>query len=257
MARRSKPLSGKSRVALQMISLLLFLAGWELAVRLGFTAGKTIPSPLKVLDTLQKEHASGIWWNSVQATVSHYLSGVLAGTVFGMMLGVAAALSPTVHALQEGVARIVRPIPPLAWVPFAIIWFGITESAAAFIIGVGVFWVNYFATYTAVSSMDTRLLEVCEVFGQSSPLRRLCKAVLPSATPGLLSGLRSGLGVGWFAVLAAELFGIPGIGQRMMEASGMLATDVVLLYMATIALLYSVSDGAMAWLSKRLLKWQV
>lgn len=239
---------------IQLVSVFGFLAVWETASRT-HAISSLIPPPSSVLFAFQREQADGTWLTNVTATVSHYGWGVIVGTLLGIALGYAAALSPVVEACQEGVARLLRPIPPLAWVPFAIIWFGITELAAAFIIAIGAFWVNYFSAYSGVQAIDKRLFEVCATFGQGGWWARVSKVVVPGSAPSVLAGIRSGLGIGWFAVLSAELFGIPGIGQRMQEASGVLATDVVLLYMATIALCYTACDAAMALASKRMLQW--
>ena len=147
------------------------------------------------------------------------------------MFGLATALSPRLEALTSGITRLLRPIPPLAWIPFALIWFGATEGAAAFIIAIGVFWVNFFATLAAVRAIDPGLMELAAAFGQRGIVARLGKFVLPGASPGLLGGLRTGLGQGWMAVVAAELFGVPGVGQRMTDAAGLLATNVLVVYM--------------------------
>ena len=149
-----------------------------------------------------------------------------------------------------------RPIPPLAWIPFALIWFGATETAAAFIIALGVFWVNYFAAIAAVHAIDPGLHELAEAFGQRAWWCVWARSWLPGAAPGLLAGLRTGLGQGWMSVVAAELFGIPGIGQRMSEAAGLLATDVLVLYMLTIAGLYAASDALFEAVARRLLAWR-
>ncbi len=82
------------------------------------------------------------------------------------------------------------------------------------------------------------------------------KVILPGAAPGILSGLRAGLGQGWMTVVAAELFGIEGIGQRMMEASGLLTTEIVVLYMFSIALLYGISDYVFVRIQQKILAWQ-
>ncbi|MEP9347464.1 ABC transporter permease [Xanthobacter sp. KR7-225] len=239
---------------IQVVSVLGFLAVWEAVSRTNMVS-PLIPPPSSILSAFRREQADGIWSANVAATAGHYVWGVLIGTVAGIALGYAAALSPVVEACQEGVARLLRPIPPLAWVPFAIIWFGISELAAAFIIAIGAFWVNYFSAYSGVQAIDRRLFEMCATFGQGGWWARVIKVVIPGSAPSVLAGIRSGLGIGWFAVLAAELFGIPGIGQRMQEASGMLATDVVLLYMATIALCYTACDAAMVLVSRRMLQW--
>jgi NitT/TauT family transport system permease protein len=173
-----------------------------------------------------------------------------------VILGVAVALSPRVEASQAWLARVLRPIPPIAWIPFAIIWFGISEAGAAFIISIGIFWINYFTAMSAVQAVDKDLIEVVRAFGHRSLPALLRKVILPGAAPGILSGLRAGLGQGWMTVVAAELFGIQGIGQRMIEASGLLATDVVVLYMFSIALLYGISDYFFVLMQRRVLAWQ-
>jgi NitT/TauT family transport system permease protein len=202
------------------------------------------------------EIREGFWQVMVLSSLRHYTVGFVLGSVLGVGLGVIVALFPRIEASQAWLARVLRPIPPLAWIPFAIIWFGITETAAAFIISIGIFWINYFTAMGAVQAVDKDLIEVARAFGHRSFPALLRKVILPGAAPGILSGLRAGLGQGWMTVVAAELFGIQGIGQRMIEASGLLATDVVILYMFSIALLYGISDYIFVLIQKRILAWQ-
>lgn len=236
------------------IGLLVFLAAWELFARSANSA--LVPPPSAIPGAWMSEIQNGFWHRMVLASFSHYAAGFLIGSTLGVLCGVVVALLPTVAALQSGLVRVLRPIPPLAWTPFAIIWFGISESAAAFLISIGIFWINYFATLTAVQSVDKDLLEVARAFGHRSTMGQLMKVVLPAASPGILGGLRTGLGQGWMTVVAAELFGITGIGQRMMEASGLLATDVVVLYMLTIGGLYALTDYVFVAMQQRVLAWQ-
>ena len=237
------------------LGLIGFLAAWELAVQAGLLPRRLVPPPSAVPMALVSELRNGIWVSSVLASLGHYVVGLAIGSLLGASCGVAVGMSPRFGAAQSGVARLLRPIPPLAWIPFALIWFGATEAAAAFIIAIGVFWVNYFAAIAAVQAIDPGLHEVAAAFGQRGLGVRLAKIVLPGASPGLLSGFRAGLGQGWMAVVAAELFGVPGIGQRMSDAAGLLATDVLVLYMLTIAFLYAISDAAFVWVSRRVLAW--
>lgn len=239
-----------------ILSMLIFLTVWEGCVRSGIIPKVLVPPPSSVIPSFIREQSHGIWLHNVLASLRHYSAGVLVGSVLGISLGVASGLWPLVQRSQEGIARLLRPIPPIAWIPFAIIWFGVTETAASFIIAIGVFWFNYFATYTAVKNVDRGFIELSYAFSQGGFFSRLTKVILPGAAPGILSGIRAGLGMGWVTVLAAELFGIPGIGQRMMEAGGLLATDIVILYMVTIACLYSISDVAVAMFSNSVLRWQ-
>lgn len=243
-------------MAIQIAGLALFLSFWEGVVQLGWMPRVLVPPPSSLLGTFLREWGLGIWSESVLRSLNHYFWGVGIGSFLGIALGIASAHWPRVEAAQEGIARILRPIPPLAWIPFAIIWFGITETAAAFIIAIGVFWFNYFATLHAVKSIDSGFDELARAFGQGGFSARLSKITLPGAAPGILSGIRSGLGMGWVTLLAAELFGVVGIGHRMIEASGLMATDVVILYMATIALLYTISDMALLLTTRLMLRWQ-
>ena len=103
--------------------------------------------------------------------------------------------------------------------------------------------------------VDPGLIELARAFGHRGLYAELGKIVLPAAAPGIFGGLRSGFGQGWMVVVASELFGIPGIGQRMMDASGLLATNIVVLYMLTIALLYGLSDWLFQRLTQRFLAW--
>lgn len=241
---------------LACVGLALFLLGWEGLTRSGWLQETLIPPPSRVPLALISEIENGIWLQMVGSSVNHYAIGLALGSLLGISAGIIVALAPTVAALQSGIVRVLRPIPPLAWIPFAIIWFGISEAAAAFIISIGIFWINYFASLTAVQSVDKDLIEVARAFGHRSIMARLTKVILPAALPGILSGFRTALGQGWMTVVAAELFGITGIGMRMVEASGLLATDIVVLYMLTIGALYGLTDYAFVHVQQKLLQWQ-
>jgi len=151
---------------------------------------------------------------------------------------------------------VLRPIPGLAWIPFAILWFGIDPAAAIFIISTGVFWICYFAALGSVHSVDRDLIEVADAFGFRRTDQKLIKIILPAATPGILVGLRTAIGQAWMAVVASEIFGVPGLGQRMMQASNLLASDIVVIYMATMALLYGLIDSIFVTLQSWLLRWK-
>lgn len=114
----------------------------------------------------------------------------------------------------------------------------------------------FFATQGAVRHVDRDLIEVAQAFGFRGPLARLTKILLPAATPGILVGLRTALGRAWMAVVAAEIFGVPGIGARMMQASSLLSTDIVVVYMLTMAGLYGLFDTGFVALQGWLLRWR-
>ena len=212
-----------------------------------------LPPPSVLPQAFLRELSSGIWFAALLTSLRHYLAGLVIGCTLGVGLGVATGMSDTLEASLAWVIRVLRPIPGLAWVPFAILWFGIDATAAIFIIGIGVFWISYFAAHGAVRAVDRDLIEVAEAFGFRRPDQKLIKVILPSAAPGILAGLRTALGQAWMAVVASEIFGVPGLGQRMMQAANLLASDVVVVYMATMAALYGMFDSGFvavqSWLS--------
>jgi NitT/TauT family transport system permease protein len=244
------------RYILSAVGLAGFLLIWEGVAQSGWVETHLLPPPSTLPGTLISEIELGFWQSMVWSSLRHYTVGFVLGSFFGVTLGVMVALFPRVEASQAWLARVFRPIPPLAWIPFAIIWFGISETAAAFIISIGIFWINYFTAMAAVQAVDKDLIEVARAFGHRSFFALLRNVILPAAAPGILSGLRAGLGQGWMTVVAAELFGIAGIGQRMIEASGLLASEVVVLYMFSIALLYGVSDYVFVRIQSKVLEWQ-
>ena len=244
------------RGALAATGLAVFLLIWEAIPRFGLVSPLFVPPPSGLPLTFWRELAGGYWSEAVGASLSHYIMGLTIGTALGVALGVATALSHRLEALLSWVVRLLRPVPGLAWVPFAIVWFGISEKAATFIIVIGVLWINYYAAFAAARAVDRDFLELADAFGQGGRWSKLVKIILPGASGGILAGVRTGLGQAWMAVVAAEMFGIHGHGQRMMQASSLLATDVVLVYMVTIAALFGLTDTLFVLIRDRVLAWQ-
>jgi sulfonate transport system permease protein len=236
--------------------LIAFLVFWEAMPRLGLINPAFLPPPSTLPTAFLREVSLGIWPEAVMSSLSHYIVGLAVGAGAGIGLGLLSGMFRPFEAFTAWIVRLLRPIPGLAWVPFAIIWFGVQPSAAVFIIAIGVFWIVFFATQGAVRQVDRDLIEVAQAFGFRSPLSRLVKILLPAATPGILVGLRTALGQAWMAVVAAEIFGVAGVGQRMMQASSLLSTDIVVVYMLTMAALYGLFDTAFVALQGWLLRWR-
>lgn len=243
-------------IALAAAGFVAFLLIWEAVPRLGLVSADVLPPPSALPAAFYREVASGVWFTALAASLGHYAEGLLFGCGLGVAFGVATGLWRGMEATLSWVVRMLRPIPGIAWIPFAILWFGIEPAAAIFIISIGVFWISYFAALSAVRAVDRELIEVADAFGFRRADQKLVKVILPAAAPGILGGLRTAIGQAWMAVVAAEIFGVFGLGNRMMQASNLLASDIVVVYMATMAALYGLIDTAFVAAQNRLLRWK-
>lgn len=236
--------------------LLAFLLIWEGFTRLSFVSQSLVPSPSDLPAAFLREYRSGKWQEMLWLSLGHYGKGFAIGAGLGVLLGTLTGMYLKLEWTFAWLVRLLRPIPNLAWAPFAIIWFGVDEAAAVFIISIGVFWIVFFAAQGAIRTVDRELIELANAFGFRSGPEQLVKVLLPAATPGILVGLRTALGQAWMAVVAAEIFGVSGLGSRMMQASSLLATDLVVLYMLTMALLYGLMDTVFVAVQSYLLRWK-
>lgn len=239
-----------------LAGLALFLIAWELAPSVTPGARSLLPLPSQLPGAFWRELQSGAWLACVTASLSHYLAGLALGVTLGVAAGVATGVHAPLEWATAWINRVLRPIPGLAWIPFAILWFGVEEKAAIFIISIGVFWIVYFAAHGAIRNVDRDLVEVAAAFGFRSAWEKLVKVQLPASLPSVLIGVRTSLGQAWMAVVAAELFGVAGLGQRMNQASSLLATDIVVVYMLTMAALYGLVDMIFMLAQSRLLTWK-
>ncbi len=244
------------RAALGALGLIAFLALWKSAEAFEWVRRGTMPDPFLLPAALMDELRSGRLVPAVGSSLIHYVWGLGLGSLLGFLVGLVVATLPAMDAFHAWLARILRPIPPLAWVVFAIAWFKVSHAGAAFVISIGVFWVNYFATYSAVRNVDPRFYELARAFGQGAYLKVHSSVTLPAASPGILAGLRTGVGQAWMTLIAAELLGVPGMGQEMNSAAGVGAYEAVVIYMLAISAVYTLSDWMFGLVEDRLLNWR-
>jgi NitT/TauT family transport system permease protein len=232
----------------------LFLALWWLAGRGQPTY--LLPTPPEVAVALWNELASGALFVHLGQSLLHYVPGVAVGVTAGGAVGIALGWSDRLDDVCRPVVRVLRPIPPLAWIVFAIIWFGLGHAGAAFIVFVGAFWITFYSAYSGVENASTELAEVATSLGVDSDRRLIRRVVLPDALPELLTGVRTSVGQCWMMVIAAELFGAPGVGYEIITSANNLAMERSVAYMLTISAVFLVSDWGVRRVERRLLAWQ-
>jgi len=240
---------------LGLVPIVGLIIVWHLATEYGDIPSYLLPAPLEVLETFGKELSKGRISKHLQLSLNHYLLGLGWGISLGVSLGLFTGTFRPISWLIEPLIALLRPIPPLAWIPFAIIAIGINTQAAAFIIGIGAFYINFYNTLAGVRSVDPKLLEAARTLGDNYP-GIIWRVIIPAALPSILTGVRISLGQGWMTVIAAEMFGIRGLGQKMMEAASLLAMDVVITYMVVIGLLHLFMDQTFRRAERWLLRWR-
>lgn len=241
-------------VLLQLGALGGFIAVWWILSF--YTPPILLPEPPAVAEVLVNDLLSGTLFTLTLQSLEHYVPGLLVGSALGIALGVAVGWSDVADKTLGTVAQILRPIPPLAWIPFAIIWFGLNDSGAAFIIAIVAFWICYYSAEGGVHSVDDELLEVAQSLGTTTDLGLIRRVVLPSATPELFTGFRTAAGQAWMVMVAAELLGVPGIGKHLWDAANFLQMDVVIAYMLVIGVLFLITDRLIKLVQNRVLAWR-
>jgi NitT/TauT family transport system permease protein/taurine transport system permease protein len=237
------------------ISIVAFIAVWELASRLNWPWIGQAPAPSKVLDAwLPLLNDQGYWYSWYQSS-RRVLSGFIAAMIIGIPLGLAMATSRVFHDMSFPVFEILRPVPPLAWIPLSILWFGVGDAQNEFIIFLGCFFPILVSTVAGVKGVEPTLVRAARCLG-AGERQTLWRVVLRAALPQIITGIRVGLGVGWMALVAAELVGASsGLGFLINDARTVLRTDYVIVGMATIGIVGLLIDRVIRFAARRLLPW--
>ncbi len=237
--------------------LPLALAGiWELVVALGLSEGRLAPPPSRIVMELWLLASTGELFRHAAATLGRVALGFGFGAVAGILLGAATGAVPLLRRLLDPTVQALRSIPSLAWVPLFILWFGIFETSKVILIALGVFFPVYLGVMGAILSVDRKLLEVGQVFRltHAQSVRRI---MLPSVLPQTVIALRTGLGLGFMFVVAAEIMGASeGLGYLLVDGQQLGKPDQIAAAILAFALLGKAADALVARLSRPLLAWQ-
>lgn len=233
---------------------LVILAVWTLLSHL-MRNTTLLPSPLAVLETLVQLVQSGAIFTHTGTSLGRiFLSWTLAAALaipLGVLMGRSERMERIVHPFVE----LFRPISPMAWIPLAVLWFGIGLSGKVFIIVIGSFFPVLLNTIAGVKGVPPILVTAAKTFG-CSPLQLTLRVCLPAALPTIATGLRIAFGTAWMTIIAAEMVASKsGLGHMIIDGMEILRSDVVIVGMATIGVLGFGFDlmfrGIEAWLKDR------
>ena len=247
-------------LTLSLTTLAALLAIWWAVAALALISPLFLPSPVQVLNKLltiasPQGFMDATLWQHLAASLGRILVALLAATLVGIPVGIAMGLSPTVRGILDPIIELYRPVPPLAYLPLMVIWFGIGETSKILLIYLAIFAPVAMSALAGVKSAQQVRIRAAQSLG-ASRAQVLWLVILPGALPEILTGLRIGLGVGWSTLVAAELIAATrGLGFMVQSAGEFLATDVVLAGIAVIAIIAFGLELGLRALQRRLTPW--
>ena len=246
-------------LALSLASVLSVLVIWYLITALKIVPSLFLPSPQavwqKFLEVSQQGFMKATLWQHLAASISRVLQALVAAIAIGVPLGLWMGLNKWVRAVLDPLVELLRPIPPLAYLPLLVIWFGIGETTKVLLIFFSILApVIISSTHGVLSHQLNRERAALSLGASQSQV--FWHVILPTALPHILTGIRIGLGVGWSTLVASELVAADrGIGFMVQSAAQFLITDTVVLGIIVIAIVAVSFELFLRWLQKQLSPW--
>jgi NitT/TauT family transport system permease protein len=244
---------------------VVIIGVWEMFARSGALPPALLPAPSEVIMALldwmfdidgRAQAISGHWFGAALASAMRVFTGYAIATVVGISLGLAIGWSRFCETLIDPTIQILRPIPPVSWIPLAIIWFGIANKPAIFLVFLGTVFPILMNTAHGVRSVSRDLLRAGAMMG-ATDAQLLRYVVLPAALPSIFAGLRIGIGVSWMLTVTAEMVAVKsGIGYQLWDSYYFMQFNLVVAAMISIGVLGFLSDLVIKMLMNSVLHWQ-
>jgi NitT/TauT family transport system permease protein len=252
-----------------VLSIGLAVAVWEAAAALGIINPIILPPPHEFIGEIRNQAqflmpavgvertgANFVALSAIAASVQRVLAGLLLAFVAGVLTGSLAFYFETVRKLTLPLVTLLAPIAPVAWIPLAIVAFGVGDWAAIFVVFVGIYFMLTLATVKAMTNVEPVYLDTARVLG-ARRWQVMLQVVLPATIPALFDLVRLNLFGAWMGVLAAEMVGVnTGLGAIVMVGRQMMNMNLTFLGMAMIGLVGYLLDAAFAQVQRRVLWWR-
>jgi len=251
---------------------LLVLAVWEATARAGLFSPIVLPAPSAVAirwwayllptDVWNPAAQSWLAWalsgelpSDAAGSLYRVLVGFIVGAGLALPLGLLMGASERIYALMNPLVQILRPIPPIAYIPLAIVWFGLGNPPSVFLIALGAFFPVLMNTIAGVRHVDGIYLRAARNLG-AGQWTLFMRVILPASTPYILAGVRIGIGTAFIVVIVSEMIAVNnGLGFRILEAREFMWSDKIIAGMLTIGMLGLALDTAVSRLNNHLLRW--
>jgi ABC-type nitrate/sulfonate/bicarbonate transport system permease component len=242
-------------VVLGLIGICGLLAIWQLILWLGIVNPQLMPAPLTVFKAASSMAASGELFMHIAASVARALTGLAMGSAIGILFGLLTGRIQIFGYLTEPIAQLFRSIPAIAFVPLAIIWFGLGEQSKIFLITFGVFFPVWINTLMGVKNVRPVYIRAARSLGVTKQ-QLLRRVVLPAALPFIITGVRISVSIAYIMLAAAEMAGArTGLGQLIEESHLVFRVDRMLVGIVMLGILGFASDRLFMATIRKLFPW--
>jgi ABC-type nitrate/sulfonate/bicarbonate transport system permease component len=225
---------------------------WQAVVMLSGAHVSILPPPAMAAETFAALVASGDIFRHAFASLGRVIAAWALAAAVAIPLGLAMGMSRRTERIVDPFVELFRPISPLAWIPMAILWFGIGEGGKVFVIFIATFFPTLLNTIAGVKRVDPVLVRAGRSLGCATEAALVRKVILPAAMPQIIVGLRIAFGTGWAAIIAAELVAARvGLGYLIADGMEILRSDLVLVGMVTIGFLGVLIDAVFRAIDRR------
>lgn len=240
-------------------SLLTVIILWQIIAVFYIDNPFILPSFTDVVTAFITLLEKGTLSTDLLVSFYHFAIGIGLALIIGIPIGVAMGWFTRINLFLDPIIEIIRPIPPLAWIPFAIVWFGLTNFSAGFVIFIGAVFPIIINTFTGFSNIPRVFVEAGQVLGCTRNRDLVRYIALPSAIPHIAAGFRIACGVAWMCLVAAEMFGVSsyGLGEKIWWYYNLHQMANVLVYMLILGIVGLAVDTLFRYYIRHsLLRWQ-
>lgn len=242
------------------VLILLVLAWFALTQWTGAISGARFPSPKETIDALRiiflDGYSNGRLHEHVLQSVLLVTMGFAVSSAFGVMTGILMGANKKVEAVINPIFSLLRPIPPLAWIPLAIVWLGLENSAKILVIFVAAYVPCVINTFAGIRSLEVPQREAAAMLGLSQPVYYL-EVLIPAALPMIFTGLRLSLQASWTTLVASELVGaMRGLGSILNQASQDILPPMILVGMVNVAVCGWIMTQGLGFIERRAMPWR-
>ena len=233
-------------------ALLLVLLSWQAIAWLGGWNEALFPTPYQTVHGFAEILADGVLLKDIGTSLYRFLLGYTTSVVLAMALGLVLGWYQSIWAFLNPIAQVLRPISPVAWLPFIVLVFGIGDMPSLVIIFLAAFFPVLLSTVAAVAGIEPVYLKVARNFGIGQP-QLLTKIIFPAIFPRIATGLHLALGTAWVFLVAGEMVGTQsGLGFLIIDARNNLRADLLMTAIITIGVLGLLLDSSITLLEKRI-----